>query len=60
MKKAHAVKVFGSQAEIARQLGLTRQAVQKWPPIVPYYWQFALQALSGFKLRVQPKPPRKS
>jgi hypothetical protein len=56
MRKASAVRVFGSQAEIARRCGLTRQAVQKWPAVVPFYWQHYLASISDGKLRARKKP----
>lgn len=56
MRKKQAVKVFGSQAEIARRCGLKRQAVQAWPEIVPFRWQYYLAAISDGKLR--PQKPR--
>lgn len=56
MKKTQAVKVFGSQAAIARLCGLTRQAVQKWPDVVPFYWQHYLAAISDGKLKARSKP----
>jgi hypothetical protein len=56
MKKATAVKVFGSQAEIARRCKLTRQAVQKWPAEVPFYWQHYLASISDGKLKPRAKP----
>jgi hypothetical protein len=31
MQKQHAIDVFGSAADLARELGMTRQAVQAWP-----------------------------
>lgn len=40
MTKKEAVALFGSQAELARALGLSRQAVSKWgdklPPLRVY------------------------
>jgi len=57
MKKTHAIKVFGSQSAIARHCGLTRQAVQKWPAEVPFYWQHYLAAISDGKLKPKAKAP---
>jgi hypothetical protein len=59
MKKAQAIRHFGSQSEIARQCNLTRQAVQQWPETVPFGWQNWLHAKSGGKLRPQPFPPKR-
>jgi hypothetical protein len=58
MRKLDAVRVFGSQAAIARLCELTRQAVQKWPAEVPFYWQHYLAAISDGKLKPKAKPPR--
>jgi DNA-binding transcriptional regulator YiaG len=33
--KSHAIKWAGSQAELARRLGITRQAVNLWKPRHP-------------------------
>jgi hypothetical protein len=35
MKKSTAIKHFGSEAEIARLLKISPQAVNKWPAIIP-------------------------
>ena len=56
MKKAAAVKVFGTQTRIAELCGLTPQAVSKWPAVVPFYWQHYLAAISDGKLKARAKP----
>lgn len=35
MNKADAVKWYGTGAELARAVGISRQAVNKWPAIIP-------------------------
>jgi hypothetical protein len=35
MDKTLAIRMFGSQAEMARALGLTRAAVHQWPDPIP-------------------------
>jgi transcriptional regulator with XRE-family HTH domain len=35
MKKSDAIKYFGSQAEIAKVLKISRQAVGRWPEKIP-------------------------
>ena len=59
MKKADAVKVFGSQGAIARLCGLTPQAVSLWPDTVPLAWSYYLAAHSDGKLVATGKPKRK-
>ena len=35
MDKRHALDVFGGSAELARELGIQRQAVSAWPDPLP-------------------------
>lgn len=35
MKKQDAIKLAGSQSELAKLLGISRQAVSKWPDEIP-------------------------
>ena len=51
MKVSAAVNYFGSKSEIARRLGITRQAVSKWGELVPRGWAFELTAISSGVLR---------
>lgn len=45
MKKSDAVKLAGSQSDLARLLGITPQAVSKWPPEVPPLQVYRLREL---------------
>lgn len=46
MRKADAVEHYGSQAEIARMLGIGKAAVSKWDVLVPRGWAAELHILS--------------
>ena len=52
MRKETAVQHFGSDAEVARALKISRQAVSKWPEIVPEGAAYKLQVLTGGRLQV--------
>jgi hypothetical protein len=52
MKTAIALEHFGSQSEIARQIGRTRQYVGQWGDIVPFRMAIRLQDLSNNKIKV--------
>ena len=43
MKKEKAIKLFGSQANIARLLKISPQAVQQWPDPIPPLRVFQLR-----------------
>jgi len=47
MKKKTAIDYFGSKAEIARVLKISRQAVSNWGDVVPIKKAWKLQAASG-------------
>ncbi len=53
MKKKTAIKHFGSGAEIARRLNITRAAVSAWPDVVPLKYVWELRQQSGGKLAVR-------
>ncbi len=45
-----AVKILGSQAELARRIGVPRQSLQQWPPVPPkYVW--AIERATGGKVK---------
>jgi DNA-binding transcriptional regulator YiaG len=44
--KSKAIKKFGSKAELARQLGITRQAVDQWPPRKPIPQKHAMKLVA--------------
>ena len=49
MTKSEAIKIFGSGAELARALGITRGAVSQWPEDLP---QRDSDAVTGAALRL--------
>jgi hypothetical protein len=61
MKKSEVKKHFGSLAEAARALQISRAAVHQWPERVPEGTAYKLQVITGGRLRVHPsmyKPQR--
>ena len=54
MRKETAVAHFGSDVEVARALKISRQAVSKWPEIVPEGAAYKLQVLTGGRIQVDP------
>lgn len=62
MLKSTAVSHFGTDAAVARALGLSRQAVSKWGPVVPKGCAAQLQIITGGLLQVDRSlypPPNK-
>lgn len=63
MRKAAAVEHFETESAVARALGITHQAVNNWPDIVPKGSAYQLQVITAGKLTVDPslyeKPKRK-
>jgi len=53
MKKKDAIKHFKSGAAVARRLNISRQAVHKWPEVVPLQYVWELRQASGGKLAVR-------
>lgn len=51
MKKADAVKHYGSPSALAKALGITLQAVGQWGDDVPELRQYQLEKLTGGKLK---------
>lgn len=51
MKKADAIKYFGSQKIIAETLGIARSAVSQWGEEVPPLRAFQLERLSDGNLK---------
>lgn len=51
MKTEEAVKHFGSKANLARALGIKRQAVVQWGEYVPLGRAYQIQVLTGGKLK---------
>jgi hypothetical protein len=54
MRKADAIKVFGTAAELARALGITRQSLTSWGDTVPLARQYQIERLTGGRLKAPP------
>lgn len=52
MKKATAVKHFGSQIAVARALRITKGAVSQWPEIIPLKSALKIQSVTNGRLTV--------
>ena len=52
MRKETAVAHFGSDVEVARALKISRQAVSKWPDIIPEGAAYKLQVITAGRLQV--------
>lgn len=59
MRKETAVAHFGSDVEVARALKISRQAVGKWPDVIPEGTAYKLQVITGGRLQVDPSCYRK-
>lgn len=55
MRKSDAVKHYRSQAAIARELGIGKAAVSKWPEKVPRPWAAELHVRTKGKLKFDPR-----
>lgn len=55
MKLSEAVAIFGTEAELARKLGIKPQAVYQWGDKVPMRRQYQLQLLTKGKLKADPE-----
>lgn len=54
MTTEQAIAFFGSAANVARALGISRAAVAKWGAVVPEGSAYKMQVISGGKLLVDP------
>ena len=54
MRKADVIEFFGSQAAVARALGIAAPSVAGWGDEVPELRQLQIEALTGGKLRADP------
>ena len=45
MRKSEAIKLFGSQAKLAKALGISRASVSEWGPEIPELRAFQIQEL---------------
>ena len=54
MRKEVVIKHFGTEVAVAEALGISRQAVNKWPDTVPEGVAYKLQVMTAGLLRVDP------
>ena len=60
MKKKDVIDHYGSEAETARALAISRQAVNTWPDVVPENTAYRIQVLTNNKLKVDPSLYRRA
>jgi transcriptional repressor of cell division inhibition gene dicB len=51
MRKTDAIKFFGTRAEMARALGITKQSITSWGDTVPLARQYQIERLTGGRLK---------
>ena len=51
MKKSDVVRYYGSQNKASKNIGISRQAVGKWPDIIPVQWALALDKMTDGQLK---------
>lgn len=57
MLKQEAIEHFGSQANLARALGVSRSAISQWPDEVPEGRDYQIEILTKGKLKAnRPRP----
>lgn len=54
MKKQAVIDHFKTQAEAARALGISKQAIQDWGDVIPEGMAYKIQVITGGKLQVDP------
>jgi len=54
MRKETVVEHFGSEQAVAEALEISKQAVNKWPEIIPEGVAYKLQVLTAGRLHVDP------
>lgn len=57
MRVSTAVKFFGSKAEMARALGISRQSVTGWGDTVPELRAIQIEKLTGGAVKAPPMKP---
>jgi len=57
VKTSDAIRFFGSKAELARALGIKRQAITSWRDRVPLARQYQIEQLTGGKLKAPAVQP---
>lgn len=55
MRTKDVISHFGSQAAVARALGIAQPSVANWPETPPPLRQLQIERLTGGKLRADPK-----
>lgn len=60
MKTKDVVEHFGSEAEVARTLEISRQAVDQWGDLVPFRAAIEIQRITKDKLKVDPSLYRRA
>jgi transcriptional repressor of cell division inhibition gene dicB len=55
MTKTDAIKFFGSSSNLAKALGVTKQAVSRWPDDIPDGRQFQIEVITDGKLKADRK-----
>lgn len=60
MRTEQAVNHYGTQAGLARALGITKQAIQFWGELVPEGRAYQLQHITKGKLKVEAKPMKQA
>lgn len=60
MKLSTVLAHFGTRAQVATALGISRAAVSKWADVVPEGSAYKLESITGRKLRVDPSCYEKS
>lgn len=59
MRTEEAISHFGTAAELARQLGISRQSVHDWGDYVPEGRAYQIEVLTNGALKA-PRPERKA
>lgn len=54
MKKAQAVKFFGSQAALGRAIGVAQPTVSRWGERLPAWRQIQIEAYTNGELKADP------
>lgn len=52
MNREDVIRFFGNQARTAKALGITRQAVYRWPDIIPLSAAARVEKVSGGQLKL--------
>lgn len=55
-----AIAFFGTQAKLARALGITRQSLKSWGDVVPLARQYQLERLTDGRLKAPDVQPIRS